>query len=328
MRRNSRPFLFTPHGEPMGAFSLIFPSLSRQPSMDTSKKIEDDTIRDAAESGYVSTRPRFTRVRRTWAFNVRNLVAEDMRALDEFFMSPSYAARGGNSFLYPNLLPNWSFEFPALDAADLVFGWNSATAILQESIGVSLVTVQDGTQAVSFATVAGQSVAANTTVQAQLNCDVAPTCKPGEVYIFTGQANATAGTLAAGVLSAKASVSFFDANGNPLSTLAGTAATIGGGWLPYGFQFTVPANATTFRISLVVILANSTGAAIPLDGSASVAWDAVGSALLTPLTPYGRMVGSQSLGCLVRFSAPPETADIGWGNGVKVYGAKLELAEV
>jgi hypothetical protein len=30
----------------------------------------------------------------------------------------------------------------------------------------------------------------------------------------------------------------------------------------------------------------------------------------------------------VRFSAPPETADIGWGNGVKVYGAKLELAEV
>jgi hypothetical protein len=40
------------------------------------------------------------------------------------------------------------------------------------------------------------------------------------------------------------------------------------------------------------------------------------------------MVGSQSLGCLVRFSSLPEIADIGWGAGVKVYGAKIELQEV
>lgn len=312
----------------MAYYPLIFPSLSRQPSMDTSKKIEDDTIRDPMEQGYQATRPRGTRARRTWPFNVRNLVAEDIRSLDEFFMSPAYAARGGNSFLYPNLLPNWSFEFPALSSDDLVFGWNIATAAAQTSLSVSTVNVEDGTQAVSFATVAAQTVASHTTVTAQLSVDWPVPCTPGEVYLFAGQVNAAQGTLAGGVLGAQVSVSFLDANGNPLSTLTGTAATIGGGWLPYGYQFTVPAAAASFSISLVVTLTNSTGSPITLDGSASVAWDTVGCALLTPLTPYGRMVGSQSLGCLVRFSSPPETADIGWGNGVKVYGAKIELQEV
>ncbi len=296
--------------------------------MDTSKKTEDDTIRDPMESGDVATRPRGTRARRTWPFNVRNLVAEDIRALDEFFMSPSYAARGGNSFLFPNLLPNWSFEFPALAASDLVLGWNISSAPVQESIGVGTVTVLDGTQAISFATVATKTIAAHTTVSGALNCDLAVTCKPGEVYVFTASVDAIQGTLAAGVLSANVSVAFFDMNGNPLSTLAGTAATIGGGWQTYGYQFTVPANAMSFRIALTVTLTNSTGAAITLDGSASVAWDTVGCALQTPLTPYGRMVGSQSLGCLVRFSSLPEVADIGWGNGVKVYGCKIELQEV
>jgi hypothetical protein len=301
----------------MATFPLIFPSLSRQPSMDTSKKTEDDTIRDPMESGDVATRPRGTRARRTWPFNVRNLVAEDVRALDEFFMSSSYAARGGNAFLYPNLLPNWSFEFPALNATDIVSGWNAA-AVTQESIGISTATVADGTQAISFGTVAGQAVAANTTASAQ----------PGEVYVFTGQVNANAGTLAAGVLNAQVSVSFLDGYGNPLSALTGPSATIGGGWLPYGYQFTVPANAVSCSIALLTTLTNSTGVAIMLDGSASVAWDTVGCALQTPLTLYGRMVGSHSLGCLVRFSSLPEIADIGWGNGVKVYGAKLELQEV
>jgi len=296
--------------------------------MDTSKTTEDDTIKDQAESGYVSTRPRFTRARRTWKINVRNLVAEDIRALDEFFMSSSYAARGGNSFLYPNLLPNWSFEFPALNASDLVLGWNAATTTSQESINISAVSQPDGTQAVSFSTVAGQSIPANTTVPAQLNCDLAVPCKTGEVYVFTASVNAIQGALAAGVLSANVSVAFFDGYGNTLSTLVGPVAHIGGGWQTYGYQFTVPANAVNFQVSLSTTLTNSTASDITLDGSASVSWDAVGCALLTPLTPYGRLVGSQPLGCLVRFSSLPEFADIGWGNGVKVYGCKMELQEV
>ncbi len=309
----------------MATFPLIFPSLSRQPSMDSSKTTEDDTIRDQAESGYVSTRPRFTRARRTWKINTRNLVLEDIRALDEFYMFTT--GRGGSAFLYPNLLPNWSFEFPALISTDVVFAWSEA-GIPQESIGVSTVTVKDGTQAVSFGTVAAQVVAALTTVSAALDCDTAIPCNAGEVYVFTGQVNAVQGTLAAGVLGANVSVAFYDAGGTYLSTLAGTAATIGGGWQSYGYQFTVPANASSFHVVLTTTLSNTTASAITLDNSASVAWDCVACALLTPLTPYGRMVGSNSLGCLVRFGKLPEISDVGWVGTVKRYGASFELGEL
>jgi len=296
--------------------------------MDTSKKTEDDTIRDQAESGYVSSRPRFTRARRTWVFNVRNLVAEDVRALDEFFMSSTYAARGGNAFLFPNLLPNWSFEFPALSASDLVFGWAISSAPAQESIGVGTVTVADGTQAIKLVTVATKTIAANTTVTGALTCDQAVSCTPGEVYVFTAALDAIQGTLAAGVLGAQVSVSYLNAAGGALSTVNGTAATIGVGWQTYGYQFTVPASAASFKVSLLVTLTNSTASAITLDGSASVSWDEVACALLAPLTPFGRMVGTQPLGCLVRFTKLPEVSDIGWGGGVKRYGVNFELTEV
>lgn len=296
--------------------------------MDASLKTEDDTIRDQMESGYVATRPRGTRARRTWSFNVRNLVAEDVRALDMFAMSNAYAARGGNAFLFPNLLPNWSFEFPALIASDVVAGWSIPTPVAQVSIAASSVAALDGLQALRFATVAGQVVAANATASAAVACDVAIPCKPGEAYAFTAQVVALPGTLAAGVLGANVAITFLAANGATLSTATGTAATVNSLWQPYGYQFTVPAQAASLRVALVTTLTNATSAAITLDASASVAWDCVGCALATPLTPYGRTVGSQPLGCLVRFSSLPEFADIGWGDGVKVYGCKAELQEV
>jgi len=124
------------------------------------------------------------------------------------------------------------------------------------------------------------------------------------------------------------SVSYLNAAGGALSTVNGTAATIGVGWQTYGYQFTVPASAASFKVSLLVTLTNSAASAITLDGSASVSWDTVGCSLLTPLTPFGRMVGTQPLGCLVRFTKLPEFSDIGWGNGVKRYGVNFELTEV
>jgi hypothetical protein len=292
--------------------------------MDSSKTIEDDTIRDQAESGYVATRPRFTRTRRTWKLNVRNLQAEDVRALDEFVMVT--AARGGNAFLYPNLLPNWSFEFPALSAVDLVFGWNVSTVTPQEAVGVSATTIEDGTQAIQFATVSGQSVPASSTVSAQVSADALIPCNSGEVYVFNAAVNAVQGTLATGVLGGNATAAFFDANGNALSTQS-QAVTIAAGWQTLSFQFTAPASAATFAIQLNVTL-TAGGSAVTLDGSASVTWDSVGCALFTPLTPYGRMVGSQPLGCFVRLTKLPEVSDIGFGGAVKRYGANFELTEV
>jgi hypothetical protein len=293
--------------------------------MDSSKTTEDDTIRDQAESGYVATRPRFTRVRRTWKANVRNLVAEDVRTLDEFYMVTT--ARGGNSFLYPNLLPNWSFEYAAIREGELVLGWSAGANAAQIAIQAVASPVADGVQALSFGTVAAASVPAHTTVTAQVIAGAVISCSAGEVYVFSGQINATPGTLAAGVMVPSVGVNFYDTNGNLLSTATGTF-TVAAGWNQCGYQFTVPANAVSFQLYLNLALVNSTGSAIALDGSASVAFDEVGCSLFTPLTPYGRMIGSQSLGCLVRFSKLPENSDIGYGGGVKRYGASFELTEV
>jgi hypothetical protein len=284
---------------------LIFPSLSRRPSMDTSKKTEDDTIRDQMEAGYVATRPRFTRARRTWDFNVRNLVAEDIRALDRFFMET--AARGGNSFLYPNLLPNSSFEIPASSPAEIVQGWYAnvtcAQSIAQINTTALGADVLDGSQEMQFSTYGGTVVPAMTTVLTQITHDQNIPCTPGEVYAFTGYTAAVLAGLTNYVMNSNAAATFFDA-------------------------FTVPANAVSFQIVIWFSLANVTGSPLTLPGGAGVAWDCVGCALQTPVTPYGRMVGSQPLGCPVRFAKLPETADIGWGNGVKVYGATISLTEV
>lgn len=293
--------------------------------MDSSKTCEDDTIRDQMESGYVATRPRGTRARRTWKINVRNLVAEDMRALDGFFMAT--VQRGGVSFLYPNLLPNWSFEFSAPNGEDLVFGW-TAEAIPQIAIGITTAAAE-GVQAISFSTVAAQALPAGATVMAILASDSLIPCQTGEVYEIAAQMKAVQGTLAGGVLVPAVGINFFDQYGNPLSGAGfGAAFTVAAGWNSEFAQFTVPTGAVSFQFTLFVQLHNAGGSAITLDGSASVAFDAVGCALLTPLTPYGRMAGSSSLGCPVRFSKLPETSDIGMAGGVKRYGAAFELTEV
>lgn len=313
------------------ATPLIFPSLSRQPSMDSSKTIEDDTIRDPMENGAVATRPRGTRARRTWPFNVRNLVAEDIRVIDEFAMSPSYAARGGNSFLYPNLLPNWSFEFPALSSSDLVDQWTANLTNANESISVSTGSAADGSTAVQFTTVNGGSIPPHTvngTVWAGIQHDQLIPCLPGEVYQFTVASLINLGTLSAGQIVPHVHVIFYLANQTSFTTLGTDLSYASTGWLTAGYQFTVPSGAAYFAIQIICALENSGGSAISLDGSSSLLFDTAGCALLTPLTPYGRMVGSQSLGCFVRFSKMPETADIGWGGGVKRYGAKFELTEV
>src|SRR5579862_1485612 len=179
----------------MATYPLIFPSLSRQPSMDSSKSLEDDTIRDQMESGYVATRPRFTRARRTWKINVRNLEAEDVRALDQFAMVR--AARGGNAFLFPNLLPNGSFEFPACNGADLVRDWYTAgdapaalsiapeTFIPGGPAPVPVGTVADeGVTALKFQTVAGQVLAVGANTQSILESRALVPVTPGESYLF------------------------------------------------------------------------------------------------------------------------------------------------
>lgn len=298
--------------------------------MDTSKSTEDDTIKDSAESGYVSTRPRFTRARDTWKINVRNLVAEDVRVLDYF--QKITAARGSNSFLYPNLLPNWSFEFPALNAAQVAKDWNQpGTSSAALPVSLATANVEDGVQALCFGTVAAQVLAAGATVAAEVTSAVVTPCAPGDVYLFHARVNPAQGTLAsAATLWAEAAMYTYDASGNQ-SALAGSGSgfnTSVSGWQDYYATFTIPAGAVGFRMRLIGNLTGPSSGTIALDGSASILMDEVACALLTPAQWYGRMVGSYSLPRPVRFTKLPEFSDIGWGDGVKRYGVNFELTEV
>lgn len=314
----------------MSTYPLIFTSLSRQPSMDASKSTEDDTIKDAAESGYVSTRPRFTRVRDTWKVNVRNLVAEDKRALDYF--QKVTAERGSLSFLYPNLLPNGSFEFPACDATQIVEGWFQSSAPAADlPLSIGTVGIEDGTQALSFGTTTGQVLAAGSSVSAEVDSAALTPCTPGEVYLFHARVKPTQGTLAsAATLWGLATLYTYDANGNatPLAGSGNGFNTAVGGWQDYYSIFTIPAGAVSFRVRLLGNLTGPSSGTITLDGSASILFDEVGCGLLTPIQFYGRTVGTDPLPRPVRFSKLPEFADIGWGGGVKRYGVNFELTEV
>jgi hypothetical protein len=78
-----------------------FPDLSRAPSFDTSRKLEDGVLRSQKESGYVTTRPRFTRQRRIFSISWKNLSADDVAALDQF--ESSTLAGGAYAFTIANL---------------------------------------------------------------------------------------------------------------------------------------------------------------------------------------------------------------------------------
>jgi hypothetical protein len=58
---------------------MAFPTLSRPPSfpIDPDGSLEDGVLRTTAEAGYVETRPRFTRARRSWGLNYPNLPDAD-----------------------------------------------------------------------------------------------------------------------------------------------------------------------------------------------------------------------------------------------------------
>lgn len=296
--------------------------------MDSSKNTEDDTLRDPMEQGYVATRPRGTRARDTWKVNVRNLVAEDKRALDYF--QKEVAKRGSNAFLFPNLIQNGSFEFPACSGVEFAQGW-TLTDGATSALNVALTTIaEDGTAAVLFATVAGQMLTAGSYQAQDLQNLQAVPCTPGDVYLLRARVNCTPGTLAnRGDLMFQATVTTYDANGNATFTTAGfpVGNVSTPGWQDYTATFTVPAGVVSFRLGIRVVLGDASGA-LNFDGSASVTVDEVGCGLLTPAQMYGRMAGSDALPRPVRFAKLPEFSDIGIGNGVKRYGVNFEVTEL
>ena len=64
---------------------MLFPTLSVKPVSPLNHTSEDAVIRDQKDAGYVSTRPRFTRVRRNYTVNYTDVPQIDADLLDDFY---------------------------------------------------------------------------------------------------------------------------------------------------------------------------------------------------------------------------------------------------
>lgn len=61
-----------------------FPTLSQPPNYPLVEEIEDTTIVSNFESGYIQTRPRFTRRRKSFTVRYENLSTSDKTSLETF----------------------------------------------------------------------------------------------------------------------------------------------------------------------------------------------------------------------------------------------------
>lgn len=304
------------------------PSLSRAPDFVTKRKIEDGTLSDPKESGYVSTRPRFTRIRRSWTVGWKNLLAEDVRALDRFEV---YTVKGGaGSFYMPNLLQNGSFEFHEGGSGSnpLTFdGWtrgSSPEEILQLSAGSD---PSVGGVAAQFSIVRGYSLASGVSAfNGYIFNHTSPIpVSSGDSMQFSGSVSVVVDSVPAGLQFTTQAILSFDVGGQ-IYTSPVTAAT--SGFVPYSYQFTVPAGASVLTLSLFTYLSQSTGSPIVLAGTLAVSWDECGLAVSSAAQAFGRMPGTSSPGSALRLTKPIEIKDGKLAVGVKRYDATCEVTEL
>ncbi len=80
-----------------------FPTLSRNPSYPFNEEYEDNTIRSPFEAGYEQTRPRYTRMRKTFTLKYEFLMNSDKTTLENFY----YQMKGGaGSFNWTHPITN------------------------------------------------------------------------------------------------------------------------------------------------------------------------------------------------------------------------------
>ncbi len=304
--------------------------------MDSSETTEDDTIRDKMESGYVATRPRSTRARRTWNINHRFLTEEDARSLINF--RDQGVLRGALPFYYPNLFKNSSFEIaPDYGSNDVAQGW---TAALVENVNVGSVGRYGTIDRNSFGSAGAEGSVAiamyclNTNAgSAQFMHATSIACAPGDTYLvnctFWKIAANTPAALAAGTgFAVSAAITFDDGTtavvSSPLNSMLAPNTL---GFAPLSTTFTIPDSPTSFSGTMVVSFElAAAGGTFPLD----LFVDAVGLALTSRRFPRLTMAGTSRINTLVRFASGglPQISDMGWSGGRKAYGATFKLEEV
>ena len=85
-----------------------WPTLSRQPVYPLEESTGDALIKSEAESGYVTTRPRFTRSRRNFKLTYKALTDADKALLDTFFFTST--GQGSAVFAWTNPVDNVSYN--------------------------------------------------------------------------------------------------------------------------------------------------------------------------------------------------------------------------
>ena len=283
------------------------------------------------ESGYVATRPRFTRQRRTFGATYENICAEDVRVLDEFEVVTVQGKAG--AFYYPNILPNGSFEIPAVPGSgQLAYGWTTQASNL---FTASLSALAFDGNASLLLTSEAMTVPAGGYGGANISGVISPAfpVSVGDVYQFGGQIMQS-NTNPAGVdvwIIVVLWVTYADGSvTDPQYYVLAPAE----GWTPLVTSLTVPSAASgspavSAYLEIGCWLGNTSGAAVAVPAGASRLYvDQVGLALTTPAQPYGRMPGSAPLGTLVRLNKMLSIKDNAFAGGQPTYDCTLEVTEV
>jgi hypothetical protein len=305
------------------------PSLSRAPSFDTSRKLVDGTLRDPKESGYVSSRPRFSRQRRIFGVTWKNLCAEDVRALDRF---ETLTLQGGaGAFYMPNLLVNGSFEFLG-SGPQLLEGWGLAwnTGIDQFSLGYSIIpNTNDGKIAAQFTGKSGASVPVGASSSAGiffLQSTSVPVT-PGDVLAFSGMVDFFFDPLPSGVEVCTQPFFTFDGRVQIYAPVVTNSAGT------HSFQevdttVPVPPNVSSLVVGILTWISNSSGSAFVIPPVLVVLWDSCGLASVSCAQPYGRMPGTSSPGSAVVLTKPIEIRDMPFADGEERFSAAMEVMEL
>lgn len=79
-----------------GNYSSVNYALSCPPGYGSGERQPDNVIKSPSEGGYVQSRPRFTRVPKTFTLNYETLLVADKTVLDTLYA----ALKGSDSFTY------------------------------------------------------------------------------------------------------------------------------------------------------------------------------------------------------------------------------------
>lgn len=312
----------------------IFPSLSRAPSFASTQKVEDGTLKDPMESGYVATRPRFTRLRRTWGIAYRHLVAEDLRALEMFTLKTVQG--GAGSFYLPNLVYNGFFGFGPALPGEVAAGWVWANSTASPTFTpVAFFNASNNSPSLVLTSLAETIAASGSTVATVINSSETGPANVGDVLTCAAGFFATltavpTGVQAQAVLSLV--VTYQDGSNqvvaaSPFAVSAGYQVSPATFTVPASGAFNIPVASISLRMAFYMgntAIASVTAAA----GACVLSLGTVGLALTTAAQPFGRMPGSLPSGSLVRFSKLPEVRDGQWWGGQDRFDVSFEVTEV